>query len=259
MKKHAAPVVAIWLLERLLSGSDGETLIGDLVEEYSQGRSSLWFWRQTLVAVVVSARAELRAERLIVIQALLIAYVVPLVVGIVSAWAVNAAFRAGILQTFLWSHTRYVYLALSVPSVFCVSWVITRLHPGRGSAILLTVLAIWCVVALPYGFTSGANVFQHPRYIPFFLDWLFGTTARFISWLAGGLLGIRKNSDGHRRRFMKTALGTLCAALAMVMVVAAAAISGTWEVEAYFDDDSLEAGGFDCVFKQDAERLNGTC
>src|SRR5207253_6106123 len=63
----------------------------------------------------------------------------------------------------------------------------------------------------------------------------------------------------HRRRFMKTSIVTLCAAFAMVMVVAAAAITGTWEVEAYFDDDRIEAGGFDCVFNQDAERLNGTC
>src|SRR5262249_28026003 len=212
----------------LLSGSNRETLIGDMVEQHSLGRSDFWFWRQTLVAVVLSAGAELRADRLLVVRALLIAYLVPLVVGIVDAWAVNTAFRSGILENFFWSHTRYVYLALSVPSVFCLSWLTARLHPGRASAVLLTVLAIWCVVTLPSGFTSGTNVFQHPLYIPYFLDWLFGTTARLISWLVGGVVGIRKNSDGDGRRFMKTSLLTLCAALAMVMVVAAAAISGTW-------------------------------
>ena len=58
---------------------------------------------------------------------------------------------------------------------------------------------------------------------------------------------------------MKTSIVTVCAVFAMVMVVAAAAITGTWEVEAYFDDDRNEAGGFDCVFNQDAERLNGAC
>jgi hypothetical protein len=36
-------------------------------------------------------------------------------------------------------------------------------------------------------------------------------------------------------------------------------ISGTWEVEANFDDPSIGAGGFDCVVKQDGERLTGTC
>jgi len=259
MKSRAAPVVAMWLLESLLSGSDRETLLGDMVEQHSQGRSNLWFWRQTLAAVVLRAGAELRAQKLLVVRALLIAYLVPLVAGIVDAWAVHTAVSAGILENFLWSHTRYVYLALSVPSVFCLSWVIARLHPGRVSALLLTVLAIWCVVTLPYGFKSGANVFQHPRYFSYFLDWLFGTTARCISWLVGGVFGARKNSDGHGRRFVKTSIVTLCVAVAMVMVVTAAAITGTWDVEAYFDDNRLEAGGFDCVFKQDGERLNGTC
>jgi protein-S-isoprenylcysteine O-methyltransferase Ste14 len=40
---------------------------------------------------------------------------------------------------------------------------------------------------------------------------------------------------------------------------AATDISGTWEVEATFDAPSLEAGGFDCVVKQEGERLTGKC
>ena len=48
--------------------------------------------------------------------------------------------------------------------------------------------------------------------------------------------------------------------LVMVAVVAAAPeISGTWEVEANFDDPSVGAAGFECVIRQDAERLTGTC
>jgi hypothetical protein len=46
----------------------------------------------------------------------------------------------------------------------------------------------------------------------------------------------------------------------MVAVLAAAPdISGTWDVEANFDDPSSGAGGFDCVVRQNAERLTGTC
>jgi len=40
---------------------------------------------------------------------------------------------------------------------------------------------------------------------------------------------------------------------------AAADLSGTWEIEAEFDDPTLSGGGFDCVFKQTGDRLTGSC
>jgi hypothetical protein len=36
-------------------------------------------------------------------------------------------------------------------------------------------------------------------------------------------------------------------------------LSGTWEIDANFDDPSLSGGGFDCVFKQEGDRLTGSC
>jgi hypothetical protein len=36
-------------------------------------------------------------------------------------------------------------------------------------------------------------------------------------------------------------------------------LSGTWEIDADFDDPSLSGGGFDCVFKQEGDRLTGSC
>jgi pimeloyl-ACP methyl ester carboxylesterase len=36
-------------------------------------------------------------------------------------------------------------------------------------------------------------------------------------------------------------------------------LSGTWEIDASFDDASLAGGGFDCEFKQEGDRLTGSC
>ena len=36
-------------------------------------------------------------------------------------------------------------------------------------------------------------------------------------------------------------------------------LSGRWEIDADFDDASLSGGGFDCVFKQEGDRLTGSC
>ena len=51
----------------------------------------------------------------------------------------------------------------------------------------------------------------------------------------------------------------MVATLALVAAAGAANVSGSWEVEATFDDSSLAGGGFDCTFKQDGERLTGNC
>jgi hypothetical protein len=44
-----------------------------------------------------------------------------------------------------------------------------------------------------------------------------------------------------------------------VVLTATLDLTGNWEVEANFDDSSLSGGGFDCAFKQDGQRLAGTC
>jgi hypothetical protein len=58
---------------------------------------------------------------------------------------------------------------------------------------------------------------------------------------------------------MKKLAVALFPALAFVVLVAAADITGTWEVEATFDDSSVAGGEFDCAFKQQGEQLTGSC
>ena len=55
---------------------------------------------------------------------------------------------------------------------------------------------------------------------------------------------------------MSTALASALFGLALYVAVD---VSGTWEVEATFDDASSGGGGFDCVIKQMAEKLTGDC
>ena len=51
----------------------------------------------------------------------------------------------------------------------------------------------------------------------------------------------------------------LFAGFTVVVLSATVNLTGEWEVDGNFDDSSLGGGGFDCVFKQDAEQLTGTC
>ena len=48
------PVVATWLVLRLATHRSNEALVGDLSEEFQRRPSRSWYWRQVLVAVLVS-------------------------------------------------------------------------------------------------------------------------------------------------------------------------------------------------------------
>ena len=51
MKSQNPPRLAAWLLEHFGPEFNHEALAGDLCEDFKQGRSSGWYWRQVLAAV----------------------------------------------------------------------------------------------------------------------------------------------------------------------------------------------------------------
>src|SRR5262249_3751810 len=61
------PKAATWLLKYF--GCQNEALIGDLLEEYRQGRSAAWYWRQVLMAILVGCGGEVRANKLLAVRA----------------------------------------------------------------------------------------------------------------------------------------------------------------------------------------------
>ena len=63
MSSRAARVLAECLL-RQVGGYRAESLIGDLMEEYAQGRGASWYWRQVLYAVITSYFRLLRIHGL---------------------------------------------------------------------------------------------------------------------------------------------------------------------------------------------------
>jgi len=60
MKSSEPPAVATWLVERAIPGRRNEALAGDLLEQFSQGRGSLWYWRQAAAAVLLGYAREWR-------------------------------------------------------------------------------------------------------------------------------------------------------------------------------------------------------
>jgi hypothetical protein len=62
MKTSHPPTAATWLLKFLTPAGKNEALLGDLEEDFTQGRSAAWYWRQVLAVIIVSFGQELRSR-----------------------------------------------------------------------------------------------------------------------------------------------------------------------------------------------------
>jgi hypothetical protein len=70
MNASEPPALATWLFERLGSATTRDSVAGDLIEQYRQGRSGAWYWRQVLAAILISATRDVRAHTLLAARAL---------------------------------------------------------------------------------------------------------------------------------------------------------------------------------------------
>src|SRR5271163_4974008 len=61
MRERVPPALALWLLEHWGSPYHGESLAGDLIEQYQAGRSRGWCWKQVIAAILIARWRFMRA------------------------------------------------------------------------------------------------------------------------------------------------------------------------------------------------------
>jgi len=62
-------LIATWLLERFVV-EGRKSLVGDLEEQYNEGRSRFWYWRQTMAAIALGTLSTFRNDKLLPIRAI---------------------------------------------------------------------------------------------------------------------------------------------------------------------------------------------
>jgi hypothetical protein len=87
MRIQPAPAIATWFLKLFCSSAEDESLIGDLLEQYRQGRGRFWYWRQ--VTAIVLLRLGRNVRRLShAVAAMRIRNAFTLLLVIAAFWAV---------------------------------------------------------------------------------------------------------------------------------------------------------------------------
>ena len=148
MKSSGPPAVATWLLEHIRFSNTDESLAGDLLEEFTQGRSSAWYWRQVLMAIVVGFAKEVRIHWILAIRATIIGLAVSTGASMLIHSFIVTLRKDGIIE--LDSIPRFVPWALSSFLSGIVSgWLVAFLHRKNRVAMLLTfvgALLIWSLM-----------------------------------------------------------------------------------------------------------------
>jgi len=184
MNRNRPPTIAKWLLRHLATSRNIEAISGDLDERYGHGRSRVWYWRQVVVAIVVSTFKDIRNDKLLTLRALIVGWFVfwfllgklmqygvpffqPVTQVVLESllFAVRRLFAEGVVGRDFWS---FVSSVRNVENVgwFCIGalatlgacvvgilsgWIVGRLHRRKVSMVLAhgaTVLVNWIVLDL---------------------------------------------------------------------------------------------------------------
>jgi hypothetical protein len=197
MRLRSAPALATWFLKLLCPSPEHESIIGDLVEQYQQGRGRLWYWRQVIVIVFLGLyrRATrpplIQARRIPVGHAFAVVLVIAALVIVLSSdiWPIFlAAILGGVIigvLKFERGGGRTAPTQPNGPRLARIDSSNIPIRGGIGAAILIAILLVGLLIELPelrlvaaLGFIAGlifAGAFRlwgrlHPRDID--KEWL---------------------------------------------------------------------------------------
>jgi hypothetical protein len=189
--------IAVWIFDRL--GLD-VALAGDLLEERTNGRSAIWFWRQVWIAVVAGVWSDILHHKLLALRA------------VVIGCAVNSVWL------FLW--VRFLHLGfstrpeltrpeLSIESLASLSlilltqavtgWTVARTHRAQAIPMVL-VFAIWLAMwFLADSFSEIGRLLMdsldQPRFRAYLAWYFMPFFTEIAGLLTGGIIGAPGRSE----------------------------------------------------------------
>lgn len=161
----SAPSIARWLLQHFGSGPNNDAIIGDIAEQYTQGRSRMWYWRQVVTAIAVGMISECWNHKLLAGQALLRGW-------LVLYWC---SYTLGPFFGNLASWSRWWRADWVRPSALTLSWLlflflsgylVARVHRSHRVPLVLLFTISSCGVAWSWFAFALRDVFGpgSPRY-----------------------------------------------------------------------------------------------
>jgi len=200
MKTPQLPTTAVWLLDAFKVTENNPALIGDLAEECSGGRSSVWLWRQVVAAIALTIGEEIYGHKLLTIGAL--------IVGQLGVW-LSAWLLAKVLYSHLWkvfwltvfAHERWfhpngwiLFLPQYLIAFMCGGWIAARFHRSHQKVLVLLFATLQSIVLMVEEFPTLRrhliDSLDQPRFRPYLEADVAILVLCPIAVLAGGYLAL---------------------------------------------------------------------
>ncbi len=148
MRSAQPPTFATWLLRHLGSSPHNDSIIGDLIEQYENTPSPVWYWKQCLKAIAVGLFNECRSHKFETACALLIGWAF-LFIYFQTLEEVRDLFAALQSWSRWWRHDWFLLPFFTTDAIlfcFTAGWLIARLHrPRQVPMILIFTVSACCV------------------------------------------------------------------------------------------------------------------
>jgi hypothetical protein len=134
MRSDRAPAFPTWLVECFCGDA---AIAGDLIEEYRERRSSLWYWQQTLIAIGACSCFRISDHKWLAVRAI--------ATGWLFSWVVIRLGMAGVVHPW-WDSVAPPALYPVIASLAWLGngWVIGRLHRPYSTA-MVCAYAVWLI------------------------------------------------------------------------------------------------------------------
>lgn len=155
MKTPQLPAAAVWLLEAFKVTENNPALTGDLTEEFSRGRSSVWLWKQVIAAIAFTIGKDIYSHKLLTIRAVIVGEAAVLlsyfaIVGALSShWF--AMFSISVFTPFRLPFLSLFWILFLSPTIIVFmfgGWIVGRLHRDHRPALVVLFAALQSIVLL---------------------------------------------------------------------------------------------------------------
>ena len=146
------PVLATWLLERFCADV---ALAGDLIEQYREGKSIGWYWKQAIAAVSVYSVSQILEHKWLAVRAIATGYVI--------WYLLNNMFLHGVLRPVMDDGAlRVAYIFIGYGFWIANGWIIARLHRPYSTAMVMAYV-LWAIVASVPPVYAAVSAIGDPR------------------------------------------------------------------------------------------------
>ena len=212
MRSSGPPTLATWLMTRFVSGERRESLIGDLIEQHRRGRSSSWYWRQTISALITSFIAEAWQHKVLATLVLAVGtYIGDIYMFIMQVsglrWLdrwhpalMNWLLKAEFDGVFYAAYSLHIYAWMTTIE-FCAFlaaavWSASRLRPSQMGLVVAIFLVTQISLCVPYLRIAFTDWLSDPGNPTWFFNALWFSIFTFVSVpvsiISGGLYGARR-------------------------------------------------------------------